>query len=46
MIDQDGDGRVTEADLRVMLSELGMCPHRKHSIKHRPRIHSEPHTND
>jgi myosin regulatory light chain 12 len=23
MIDQDGDGRVTEADLKVMLSELG-----------------------
>lgn len=24
MIDQDGDGRVTEADLRTMLTELGM----------------------
>ncbi len=24
MIDQDGDGRVTEGDLRVMLSNLGM----------------------
>jgi len=24
MIDQDGDGRVTESDLQVMLSELGM----------------------
>ena len=23
MIDQDGDGRVTEADLRLMLSNLG-----------------------
>jgi Ca2+-binding EF-hand superfamily protein len=23
MIDQDGDGRVTEDDLRVMLSNLG-----------------------
>jgi myosin regulatory light chain 12 len=23
MIDQDGDGRVTEEDLRVMLSSLG-----------------------
>ena len=23
MIDQDGDGRVTEADLKVMLSNLG-----------------------
>lgn len=25
MIDQDGDGRVTEADLKVMLSNLGEC---------------------
>lgn len=24
MIDQDGDGRVTEQDLKVMLSNLGM----------------------
>lgn len=24
MIDQDGDGRVTEEDLKVMLSNLGM----------------------
>lgn len=23
MIDQDGDGRVTESDLRIMLSNLG-----------------------
>ena len=37
MIDQDGDGRVTESDLKTMLSELGefswllsrlsSCPH-------------------
>lgn len=26
MIDQDGDGRVTEGDLRVMLSNLGQTP--------------------
>ncbi|WVF72808.1 hypothetical protein IAT40_007626 [Kwoniella sp. CBS 6097] len=26
MIDQDGDGRVTEADLKVMLSNLGQTP--------------------
>lgn len=25
MIDQDGDGRVTEGDLKVMLSNLGKC---------------------
>jgi myosin regulatory light chain 12 len=25
MIDQDGDGRVTESDLKVMLSNLGEC---------------------
>jgi myosin regulatory light chain 12 len=25
MIDQDGDGRVSEADLRTMLTELGEC---------------------
>lgn len=25
MIDQDGDGRVTEEDLRTMLSSLGEC---------------------
>lgn len=24
MIDQDGDGRVTESDLKIMLSNLGM----------------------
>ncbi|WVR07595.1 hypothetical protein IAU60_004637 [Kwoniella sp. DSM 27419] len=26
MIDQDGDGRVTEGDLRIMLSNLGQTP--------------------
>lgn len=40
MIDQDGDGRVTEEDLKVMLSNLGeskvelyLCDHvRRHHI--------------
>ncbi|WVO13446.1 hypothetical protein L204_101062 [Cryptococcus depauperatus] len=26
MVDQDGDGRVTEADLKIMLSNLGQTP--------------------
>lgn len=30
MVDQDGDGRVTESDLRKMLEELGKFPRVKH----------------
>lgn len=32
MIDQDGDGKVTEEDLRTMLSSLGQSTIKLHSL--------------
>jgi Ca2+-binding EF-hand superfamily protein len=44
MIDQNGDGRVTEDDLRVMLSNLGTFPLSLDDYSTRPLI-PRPNTN-